>query len=75
MPRRGFGGGAFDSAERAAYEAGWNASKNSKTYDLDAAEARYERKHANPAAMFSAGWADYAADRPKYSTLAKETKR
>lgn len=52
------------AADRAAYAAGWKASRRSTTYDLGAAEARYERTHDDPHALFSAGWVDFAADRP-----------
>lgn len=55
----------FDNeTDRAAYKAGWLASKRSTTYDLNAAEARYDSKHDDPRNMFSAGWVDYSADRP-----------
>jgi hypothetical protein len=60
------------TAERIAYEAGWNASKRTKTYDLDAAEARFEARHgAIGGSMFAAGWTDYAADHDKYDSLSE----
>ena len=46
------------------YKAGWDASRRTTTCDLDAAEARYERRHVDVDNLFSAGWADYSADRP-----------
>lgn len=54
---------ATDTRE-SAYRAGWNASKRSTTYDLDAAERRYDRNHKDVDNMFSAGWCDFAIDRP-----------
>jgi len=51
--------------QQAAYRAGWNASKRTRTYDLDAAERRYESRHGTAGgSAFAAGWTDYAADRP-----------
>lgn len=51
--------------ERIAYAAGWAASKRTTTYDLDAAESRFERKRGAGfgGTMFAAGWTDYAAER------------
>lgn len=47
-----------------AYRKGWDASRRTTTYDLDAAEARFEKRYGewySPA--FNRGWNDYAADR------------
>jgi hypothetical protein len=56
------------------YEAGWAASRRSKTGDLDAAEERYNNAHpdASERTMFSAGWADQSAENAKYTTLHRE---
>lgn len=49
----------------AAYKRGWQASKRTTTYDLDAAEARFIKAHGETFATdFAAGWADYASDLP-----------
>jgi hypothetical protein len=57
--------------EHTAYEAGWAASKRTRTYDLDAAEARFEARHGQGygGSMFAAGWTDYASDYPKFTSL------
>lgn len=48
-----------------AYRKGWNASKTTKTYDLDAACARFVQKFGQEhERSFDEGWCDYAADRP-----------
>ena len=48
-----------------AYRAGWEASKRTTTYDLDAAESRFVRKHGTEFEnAFTAGWTDHAADYP-----------
>lgn len=56
----------MSTPERTAYRAGWDASKRTTTCDLDAAEARFERRFGADfgGTMFAAGWGDYAADRP-----------
>jgi len=63
---------AKHTADKADYEAGWNASKRSSKADLDAAEARYEAKSPNSGNMFAAGWTDEAAGNAKYGALGKE---
>lgn len=56
--------------QKHAYDAGWQASKVSRTFDLDAAEARYERKYGyDSRADFAGGWADQASDYEKYTSL------
>jgi hypothetical protein len=46
-----------------AYDKGWRASARSRTYDLDAAERRFESRYGtDTGAWFAAGWTDYAAD-------------
>jgi len=48
---------------RAAYRSGWVASKRTTTYDLDAAQQRFERIHGTDnSSAFIDGWIDYAAD-------------
>jgi hypothetical protein len=60
-----------ESPERVAYRAGWDASKRTSTCDLDAAERRFEKKYGPGygGTMFAAGWADYASDREKFTSL------
>lgn len=57
--------------EGIAYEAGWTASRTSTTYDLDAAERRFERRYGEGfgGTMFAAGWTDQATDKPKFTAL------
>lgn len=46
-----------------AYRKGWDASKRTTTYDLDAAESRFERRYGTgTGTAFAAGWADHASD-------------
>lgn len=54
-----------------AYEAGWRASQRTTTYDLDAAEARFEASHGSDfgGTNFAAGWVDVAAGNPKWTSL------
>ncbi len=54
---------AYAAAAIAAYRSGWNASKRTTSYDLDAAQSRFiARNGETHAAEFSKGWADYASD-------------
>jgi hypothetical protein len=56
--------------QKNAYDAGWQASKVTKTYDLESAEARFEAKYGRDAhAQFAAGWADHASDYEKYTSF------
>jgi hypothetical protein len=58
------------SPARDAYDAGWNASKTTKTFDLDAAEARYEKKYGrSDRTDFAAGWGDHASGYDKYHSF------
>lgn len=60
----------IEDPRKHAYDAGWNSSKNSRTFDLDGAEARYEAKYGRDArADFAGGWADQAAGYEKYTAL------
>lgn len=60
----------IDDPRKHAYDAGWNASKNTKTFDLESAEARYEAKYGRKQrADFAGGWADYASGYDKYTAL------
>jgi hypothetical protein len=53
-----------------AYEAGWRASSRSASGDLDAAEARFLRRHGyEQVAAFVAGWSDAAIGAKKWSSL------
>lgn len=58
---------------KTAYLKGWNASKNTTTYDLGAAEdrfaARYGGKYLD---AYGAGWVDYASDYEKFESLPDE---
>ncbi|ABE67749.1 hypothetical protein Wildcat_169 [Mycobacterium phage Wildcat] len=46
-----------------AYRKGWDASKRTTTYDLGAAETRFEERHGSTQVnAFIAGWTDYASD-------------
>lgn len=48
--------------EREAFRAGWRASSRTTTYDLDAAEQRFERRHGvSTGSTFAAGWTAHAA--------------
>lgn len=62
-----------NSPERTAYLAGWDASRRTKTFDLDAAEARFEAKHGAGfgGSMFAAGWVDFAAEYAKWTSFAE----
>lgn len=58
------------------YLQGWNASKRTRTYDLDKAETRHERKYGRDTdAMFAAGWADYAAGYKKFTSYREGKKQ
>ena len=49
--------------EKKAYNLGWNASKTTKTYNLDKAESRFMAKNGQEfGASFAYGWIDYASD-------------
>lgn len=53
----------INSGARAAYRAGWLASKRTTTYDLDAAQQRFERTHGTThSSAFIDGWIDFASD-------------
>lgn len=55
---------------RKAYTMGWNASKNTKTYDLDAAEYRFEKKYGKAfSKAFNEGWVDYSAGYEKWHSF------
>lgn len=48
-----------------AYRKGWDASRRTTTYDLEAAERRFLMAHGETHHdAFVRGWIDYAADRP-----------
>ena len=48
---------------REAYRLGWSASKRTLTWDLDAAQSRYERRYGTAhVSDFIAGWMDCATD-------------
>ena len=57
--------------DRVAYEAGWQASKRTKTADLDAAERRFEAKHGADygGTNFAGGWVDWSAGNAKWTGL------
>jgi hypothetical protein len=57
-----------DKDARRAYDAGWRASER-MTYDLDEAERRFCKRWPNPSGLFSDGWLDCAAEKPKGWTL------
>lgn len=52
-----------------AYRLGWNASERTRTYDLTAAEMRFEARYgATFSDDFARGWIDYAAGNEKNPT-------
>lgn len=56
--------------QRAAYNAGWNASRRTRTADLDAAEARFIARHGTEHVdYFCSGWVDNAADHDKWQSV------
>ena len=55
---------------KAAYTRGWNASRTTKTFDLDAAEDRYIRQHGNAySGDWLDGWTDAASGNPKWESF------
>lgn len=52
-----------------AYQKGWDASYNTKTYDMEGPESRFvERFGSAQQDMWNAGWTDYASGYPKWSS-------
>lgn len=55
---------------RDAYDAGWQASQRTTTYDMETAAARWRAKNpGRKSSTFTDGWTDFAAERAKYETF------